>query len=243
MQASPFAIVAGLYQETGGISSWVWILILLVLIVLVLWWLGRQDRGPIETTGQRKAEEESKATGLPTVEEVANPAQGASVFGGPEIEQAPVLVQTERGPQVIAPEAIVPDVMTPGTEVYSTDDARDNVDVPVLRHETGPGIEPVLGVENPVEEAQATMTPLKPDDLEIIEGIGPKIASLLRAAEIGTFSKLAQTPVSRLQELMHDANLRIADPTTWPEQARLAAEGRWDELKEYQATLRGGRVV
>lgn len=237
---------AGVFQASGGISPWVWIIIIIVLIILVLWWLGRQERGPIEGTGARKVETDTKSSGLPAVEEVSRPTVGATAYGSADLEQAPVLIAGAQAvPQVSVPDAIVPNTVQPDLITYDPDasDARDAVDVPVLRHDTGPAIEPILGEENPVAKAQESLTPLKPDDLEIIEGIGPKIAGLLRAAEIGTFSKLAEIPVSRLQEMMRDANLRIADPTTWPEQARLAAEGRWEELKEYQSRLRGGRVV
>jgi len=31
------------------------------------------------------------------------------------------------------------------------------------------------------------------------------------------------------------------DPTTWPQQADLAANGKWDELKVLQDELNGGR--
>jgi len=80
-----------------------------------------------------------------------------------------------------------------------------------------------------------------PDDLVAIEGIGPKIAGVLKAAGITTFADLAATDVERLSEILHEANLRLADPTTWPEQAQLAAEGKWDEFKALQGSLKGGR--
>lgn len=80
-----------------------------------------------------------------------------------------------------------------------------------------------------------------PDDIEIVEGIGPKIAHILRRAGITTFAQLAAADVSRLQQLLKENNLRIADPTTWPEQARLAAEGKHEELKKLQDSLRAGR--
>ena len=81
-----------------------------------------------------------------------------------------------------------------------------------------------------------------PDDLIIIEGIGPKIAALLNSAGITTFSALATVEITRLDEILTQANLRsLAAPDTWPKQAALAAEGRWDELKQYQNALKGGR--
>lgn len=81
------------------------------------------------------------------------------------------------------------------------------------------------------------------DDLVRIEGIGPKIASVLKAAGISTFAELAATDVARLNEILQSANLRLADPTTWPEQAQLAAEDKWDDLKSLQDSLKGGQRV
>jgi ribosomal protein L30 len=96
--------------------------------------------------------------------------------------------------------------------------------------------------EAPVKtEATAKAKSHAPDDLVAIEGIGPKIAGVLKAAGIATFADLAATDADRLSEILHDANLRLADPTTWPEQAQLAAEGKWDEFKALQGSLKGGR--
>jgi predicted flap endonuclease-1-like 5' DNA nuclease len=82
-----------------------------------------------------------------------------------------------------------------------------------------------------------------PDDLQRIEGIGPKISGLLQAAGITTFAQLAAGDVGRLERIVREAGITIADPTTWPEQARLAAAGRWDELEVLQEELKGGRRV
>src|SRR4030067_666347 len=64
-----------------------------------------------------------------------------------------------------------------------------------------------------------------PDDLTVIEGIGPKISALLQAAGITTFAKLAATETSQIQKILTAAGLRLADPGTLAEQARLAAAG------------------
>jgi predicted flap endonuclease-1-like 5' DNA nuclease len=80
-----------------------------------------------------------------------------------------------------------------------------------------------------------------PDDLVVIEGIGPKISSVLQANGITTFAQLATTEPSQLQEILLKEGLRLADPTTWPAQARLAASGDWDGLSILQARLKGGR--
>jgi predicted flap endonuclease-1-like 5' DNA nuclease len=81
------------------------------------------------------------------------------------------------------------------------------------------------------------------DDLTIIEGIGPVIAGLLQQAGITTFAQLAETDLSRLEQILREAHLPISDPTTWADQARLAANGNWDGLRAMQDELKGGRLV
>ena len=80
----------------------------------------------------------------------------------------------------------------------------------------------------------------KPDELELIEGIGPKIGAAFRAAGILSFKQLAETAVERMKEILAANSLR-ADPTTWAEQAALAAAGRMEELKALQDRLNAGR--
>ena len=83
----------------------------------------------------------------------------------------------------------------------------------------------------------------EPEDLQKIEGIGPKIAGLLEEAGIDSYARLARADVDRLQAILDAAGFRyrLADPTTWPEQASLAAAGRWSELEVLQEELLGGR--
>ena len=108
---------------------------------------------------------------------------------------------------------------------------------------------PLLGwwlLRRPEEEAVAparvTETPT-PDDLTHIEGIGPKISSLLQAAGITTFAQLAATNASQLDQIIREAGITLADASTWPEQARLAAADEWVALEALQDELKGGRRV
>jgi len=83
----------------------------------------------------------------------------------------------------------------------------------------------------------------KGDDLKKVEGIGPKIAEKLNDAGITTFAELASAEVSKLKEILDAAGSRykMHDPTTWPQQSALAADGKWDELSTLQDNLKGGR--
>lgn len=108
------------------------------------------------------------------------------------------------------------------------------------------------------EESQSSETPAKiekmalkmlgfsqnPEDLKIIEGIGPKIEGLLKAEGIKNWSDLAQAPLDKLEEILKAAGPRykLASPDTWPQQAELAAGGRWKALKDLQDRLDGGRT-
>lgn len=80
------------------------------------------------------------------------------------------------------------------------------------------------------------------DDLTLIEGIGPKIKELLYKNNIKSFEKLSRTNELYLQNMLDEAgnSFNMANPKTWPEQARLAYESRWEELDEYQNELYGG---
>jgi large subunit ribosomal protein L27 len=97
--------------------------------------------------------------------------------------------------------------------------------------------------EEPKAEKAASKKGPKLDDLKIVEGIGPKIEQLLKEGGIETWAQLSEAPVERLQEILEAAGPRyqIHDPSTWPAQAKFAANGQWEELKEYQDMLIGGR--
>lgn len=79
------------------------------------------------------------------------------------------------------------------------------------------------------------------DDLKKVEGIGPKIAETLNEAGITTFAQLAKTDAAKISEIIADVRgNHVTD--TWPAQAKLAAEGKWDELQKWQDELNGGKA-
>jgi len=63
------------------------------------------------------------------------------------------------------------------------------------------------------------VAPAEPDDLT---KIAPDQIRAILAAEGGMIANM--------------------DPTTWPKQAAMAAEGKWDELKAWQDELDGGKL-
>ena len=81
------------------------------------------------------------------------------------------------------------------------------------------------------------------DDLTKIEGIGPKAAEVLHEGGITSFAKLAKSKAEDIKEMLEksDGHFNAQDPTSWPEQAQLATDEKWDELQVLQDKLIGGR--
>ena len=105
----------------------------------------------------------------------------------------------------------------------------------------------INGIE--VEKKSTTITETKGetgskrDDLKIVEGIGLKIEQLLYNRGVYTFVQLAAMKPTEIKEILEAGGPRyhMHDPHSWPEQAKLAAEGRWGELKAWQDVLKGGK--
>lgn len=80
------------------------------------------------------------------------------------------------------------------------------------------------------------------DDFKIIEGIGPKTESLLKTSSIHTWNQLSSTSVPQIQNILDEAGdrFRLLNPSTWPKQAGMAADGEWLKLRAYQDYLVNG---
>ena len=102
---------------------------------------------------------------------------------------------------------------------------------------------PAPAAPAPAPERPATKAD-KGDDLKKIEGIGPKIEELLHNASIVTFADLAKAEPNAIKEILNAAGSRyqMHDPTSWPMQAEMAANGEWDKLKEWQDNAKGGKI-
>ncbi|MDT0605710.1 30S ribosomal protein S2 [Croceitalea rosinachiae] len=99
-------------------------------------------------------------------------------------------------------------------------------------------------VEKKAEEEpkKTTAKKAKADDLTKVEGIGPKAAEALVVAGIATYADLAKSKPDAIKTILTDASPRLAhlEPASWPKQAQMAADGKWDELKEWQDNTKGG---
>jgi len=94
--------------------------------------------------------------------------------------------------------------------------------------------------EEAVAKAKAPKAEAKADDLTKIEGVGPKIAETLVAAGLATFADVAASTPEKIAEIIADVKGGHT-PDSWPKQAGMAAEGKWDELKKWQDAMDGGK--
>jgi len=135
----------------------------------------------------------------------------------------------------------------PKTEAPKTEAPKAEAAAPVAVEEKVVEKVEKVKVEAPKEAApkkakKASADKAKADDLTKIEGIGPKAAEALVNAGVETYAKLAKAKADKIKEILTEASSRMAhlDPTSWPKQAKMAADGKWDELKEWQDNTKGG---
>lgn len=108
-----------------------------------------------------------------------------------------------------------------------------------LEASAGGGPEMVAGNPGAASGGIAFASLFPSDNLQIVEGIGPKIEGVLKAAGIKNWAGLAAKSEADLRKILTDANpsFRIHNPGSWPEQARLAQAGKWDDLIAMQQGL------
>lgn len=132
-------------------------------------------------------------------------------------------------------------------DVTSTDVSAEPINlVDTVTEEVNVSEEVVTEEDAPkVKNALKIKTKDGADDLKVIEGIGPKIEELLHAKGIVTFEQLASTAAESIKEILEEAGSKFAmhDPSTWPQQATLLHEGKFEEFQKLCDELDGGRVV
>ncbi len=103
--------------------------------------------------------------------------------------------------------------------------------------ETPPEIIPEKSSETII--AEAFISSDEADDLTKIDGIGPKLALILKQNGIASFEELSATSSLTLRKILDNEGpqFKVHDPTYWPRQAALAKTGNWGELKTLQSDL------
>ena len=106
-------------------------------------------------------------------------------------------------------------------------------------------------VQNPVpakpEAIKAKAAKAKPvilkEDLTKVEGIGKKIEALLYKNKIYSYKQLSKATITSLKAILESGGntFSMHNPGTWPRQAKLATEAKWEELELLQKQLKGGK--
>jgi large subunit ribosomal protein L27 len=212
---------------------------------------------PLEPVAETVAPIGRKAPAAKPVQEEAPASRSARPAKAPKTAPDPATLEQEvvSEPQIDADLDTRPDPVVESSpadlesEVTSEPTVVDSIEAeapaePTVADSTEPVQDAfVAALSTPATTPSSSKKTPKLDDLKIVEGIGPKIEQLLKENGIDTWEALANAPVDRLREILDAAGSRyqVHDPGTWPAQARFAANGQWDELKEYQEMLMGGR--
>lgn len=84
---------------------------------------------------------------------------------------------------------------------------------------------------------------VKENDLTLVEGIGPKIQELFHNHGVNTWKALSECSIEKCQTVLNSGGdrFKIHKPGTWPKQAELAYQGKWEALLKWQDELDGGK--
>ena len=101
---------------------------------------------------------------------------------------------------------------------------------------------PAVAKASKPKTEKATLAVIK-DDLTKVEGIGKKIEALLYKNNIHNFKQLSKATITGLKAILESGGSKfsIHNPGSWPKQAKLAAEGKWQDLELLQKHLKGGK--
>lgn len=236
----------------AGFPLYLWLLIVLIIVLVVLWFLFFQDMNGEK--GSSKGEERDAAEKEPEADLAAESKDEVSEeleferVETPESEAAADLPEESAGILHVTDELEEnePEDAAESPEVVSAVEADEVPDEVVIEVEED-DVEDVIVFEGDMSgkpDAADEKAPLAEDRLQIIEGIGPKIETVLKDAGVKTLRELSEMSPESIRAILSEyPSLRLANPESWPEQARLAANGDHAALQELQDKLKGGRIV
>lgn len=214
--AAIFLILNNVARRAAALADW-WLIVLLLAAALLVWAYG--------WLRDRRAVAAEPVEIEPVVWERPEPAVRAIPQAAPVVAPAPVV-------KTAAPPIPEPEPPAPVVEVAPPPPP------PAPVPEPEPPAPPVAEVRAAPPATKSD----KPDDLKVVEGIGPKFEKALHAAGIKTFEQLAKTSEAELHAAVEAAGMRFAPSIpTWAEQAAYCARGDWDGLRAFQETLTAGR--
>jgi predicted flap endonuclease-1-like 5' DNA nuclease len=119
-----------------------------------------------------------------------------------------------------------------------------DLDVEALAAAESATVVPLHTVDDELAAVEATAARPSIDNLERVEGIGPKFAAALVAAGIRTYDQLADASEDQLRKAIKDAGYAFAPSIrTWARQARFLSDGDEEAFESLVARLTAGRDV
>jgi len=94
-----------------------------------------------------------------------------------------------------------------------------------------------------VKTKTAAISVIVKEDFTKVEGVGKKIEALLNKNKIYSYKQLSKSTITNLKAILESAGNKYSmhNPGTWPKQAKLAAEAKWEDLELLQKHLKGGK--
>lgn len=201
-------LLVGLVLIVVGIGAWLY---------LLRPWRKFDDLTTPHYTGHDDHEPEPETKPAPEAEKKPKPE--------PKIEPAPE-PKAEKKPEP-APEPAAEKKPEPKPEP-----------APVAEKKPEPEPTPEPKPEPKPKPAPEPKAPAEPDDLTLIEGVGKKSAEALAASGITTFAQMAAKTPEDLEEAVKSQKVRLVGSTeTWPMQAKLAAQGKMEELEKIKKRI------
>jgi predicted flap endonuclease-1-like 5' DNA nuclease len=240
-------VILWLFVRERPIQEW-WIALLLVIASGVMFLLGRQAVPEAEAAQPGEAAQpqvrEFDLTGrveaLPAVS--ASLITSAPAAAPPPTATLPVTAAVDSIEATVDPAPAQAPVSAAFAAAQEPLAAEAPVEAPKTRRKKAEAEDKPKAAKPRVKKADKPESPAQPDDLKIVEGIGPKMEAALNAAGIMTFAQLAASSEDTLRAAIEKAGMRFAPSVpTWARQAQYAAEGDLEGLKAYQESLTAGR--
>ena len=213
-------------QQGTGMGGYVWVALIIFFLMVFLGWL-------VSSKGWLKKEEAPAAAGhAPASTDHAAPESHATHAAEPQ--------HLESAHGIIPPSDWESPEHGASASTAQEDLHGQPAQTELLSSEPAPARKALVpsGVEAAPEAKESA-----PDDLTILEGIGPKVAKVLAGAGITTFDGLAKAEFSRVRAALDAAGYKYMEPAGWIEQAAVAARGDMQGLKKLQGELKGGRRI
>ncbi len=197
----------------------------------------------------------------PVIEvEKAAPLVEQKVINSPEIDVTPVVVDIpaplvrevlpETKSELFVPESPTEAFVSP--KAIETSNAEPAVTSSIFPVDKEADIEPIVeeSATFPIDTHKITIpetseeTPAgKQNDLLSVQGIDVKVKALLETEGIDSWGKLAKTSAAALKTILTEKGseaFATINPKSWPIQAQLLADGKWDAFASYTKYLIGG---